>query len=130
MPVHNLTLYAVFSVNPDIVEGKSLEISQLNVVGKEGLELEKGKQMRFCFNLKNKGTENLYNLNVKFDSDDPLLVVLTDSLHCRFLPSADEVTACFKVITKAADGTQLKGLITVTDAEGNSWTEDAVFTVK
>lgn len=130
MPVKDMTLYAVFAPNPDIREGRHLTFAGASVRGAEGLTLPQGKQTWVKAELKNTGSENLRNVEIKFESDDPLFVTLTDPLHCRVLPCADDVEARFKVITKAAPGTSLKGTLTVSDGEGVLLTEDVVFTVQ
>lgn len=125
MPVKDLTLYAVFKADASIKEGKSLEIKDM-----EGLTVKKGKQCDFEFTVRNNGSETLKNLNIAFESDDPLFVILTDSLKCRYLTSGDDGVARFKVITKAETGTQLKGVITITDSDNGIWTDEVVFTVE
>ncbi len=125
MPVKDMTLFAVFSKDPSFNEGKSVEIKDFT-----GLTVQKGKQSDFVFTVRNNGTEALKKLDIAFESDDPLFVILTDKLKCRYLSSGDEGVARFKVITKAASGTQLKGVITVTDSDNGIWTDEVVFTVE
>ncbi len=125
MPVSDMTLYAIFTADATIKEGKSIEIKD-----KEGLSLTKGKQCDFEFTVRNNGTENLRGLTIAFESDDPLFVILTDSLKCRYLSSGDDGVARFRVITKAESGTQLKGVITITDSSNGIWTDEVVFTVE
>ena len=129
MPVKDITLYAVFAPNPEIVEGKHLTLSSISVNGSEGLTLPQGKQAGVKVELKNIGSENLKNVEIKFESDDPLFVILSDTLHCHFLHCADDVVARFRVITKAPSGTKLKGTLTASDSEGVLWTEDVTFSV-
>lgn len=130
MPVKDITLYAVFSADPSIKEGKSLEISGIKISETGDFTVESGKIMRLVFDVKNTGTEVLRDVDIRFESDDPLFVILSEGLHCRYLPSADEGTARFKVITKASAGTKLLGKITVSAADGFVKTEDVTVTVK
>ncbi len=130
MPVKDTTLYAVFSPNPDIKQGRHLDMTGLSVKGQDGNVLPKGRQADVVFDLKNTGSENLAGVEVKFESDDPLFVILTPTLSTRFLSVSEEASARFRVITKAAAGTSLKGTLTVSDSEGVLLSQDALFTVE
>lgn len=130
MPVSDMTLYAVFESDPELVQGASVDIIDMKVNGKDTLTIPRNSQFDFSFSVKNTGSENLSDIRVKFDSDDPLLVILTDELSARYLESYTTRTANCKVITKAASGTVLKGLITVTDSNEKTWTKDITFTVE
>lgn len=129
MPTSDLTLYAIFAPNTDLIAGKHLSINNCVVSQTENLTLNRSQQCDFTFDIENIGTENIRNFNISVESDDPLLVILADNISCSFLPVAETLSVRFKVISKATSGTTMDAVIRVTDFENTVWSQPVSFTV-
>lgn len=117
MPVSNLELYAVFSVNPDFVEGKNCLIEVKNQT------INQNEITNVTVTVTNNGTESLKNAKIKFTSDNPLLVILNEEICFSYLSSGRSISFSFPVISKASSGTELEGILNITDSGNYSKSE-------
>lgn len=130
MPVSDQTLFAIFVENDEFVKVPSIRFDDMKIMYYNNMNLISGKQLDFVFDVTNNGNENFKDVNISFDSDDPLLVILTDSVNISSLRIGDTAKLKFKVITKAKSSTKLEGIITVKDLSGNTFKQNVVFTVE
>ena len=107
----------------------SLEIS--NVSTSPYSTLPKNIQVTLTFNVENTGNEDLKNLTVNISSEDSDLTILTDTLYFRRLPSQSVGTVSTRIVyTGAESARQIPLTVTITDEDGNTWSNDFAITSK
>lgn len=120
------------SVNAE--EGKNASFTAawkaMKIETADDADVPTGRILRLSFSLSNEGNLSVKDVSIVLSGSEGLEIRGADTLTSRRIASGSSVKGHYDIVFSGNTGDKVEALLTVTDGDGNTWSEPMTFTIQ